>query len=126
MQSVTITMPIPPRTLSPNASHSRNYFAKSTARRQQRTDAMLYAASACPGACPRWERFRVSIRWFAKDKSKVPDLDNGVACCKGIIDGMVDAGIMANDKGWEGVDWWPLTDKARPRVEVTVTPVPTP
>lgn len=124
--SITITMPIPARALSPNASSPGNWRAKSEARRQQRNDANLYASTKFRGPGPKWARVKLVIRWFAKQPNYIPDFDNAIASCKGIVDGMTDAGVILNDRGIEGIDLWRNTDKLNPRVEITVTEVLSP
>jgi len=117
-----IIMPIPAACLNPNAPNSKNYFAKSKARKAQRGDAMLMALRELNGGdAPKWERVRLTVRWFAAGEHRIPDIDNAIASCKGIFDGICDAGIIRNDRGIEGIDVWRVSDKARPRVEIEIT-----
>lgn len=123
-QSITITMPLPPRILSPNGRG--HWAAKSKARASQRAAAFGYASAQVRGAGPKWPRTKLTIRWFAADKGKIPDVDNMIASAKGILDGMADAGAMLNDRGIESVDLWRNTDLKNPRVEVTITEIVSP
>lgn len=118
---ITITLPIPAACLNPN--RAEHWRTKGKARAQQRADAFAWSTSKFPGAGPKWERARVMLRWFAKDSHRIPDIDNAIASIKGALDGMTDAGVMLNDRGIEGIDVWRVVDKAKPRVEITVTPV---
>lgn len=118
MNSITITLPIPPTCLNPNtASH---WAKKSKAKAEQRAAAFNYATCQFRGPGPKWTRARVTLRWFAKDDHRTPDIDNAIASVKGALDGMTDAGILDNDRSIEGIDVWRVTDKARPRVEVEI------
>ena len=124
MNSVTITLPIPPTCLSPNG---RAHWAKrSAATKQQRSDAMYYALEKIVGPSPKWDRAVVTIRWFAKDEARIPDIDNAIGSTKGARDGLQDAGIIRNDRGVETIHVWRVTDRARPRVELTIQPITQP
>lgn len=115
---ITITMPIPPSCLNPNTKS--HWGSKIAARSQQRSDASTYAGATFRGPGPKWDRAKLTVRWFAKDDHRIPDIDNCIASIKGMIDGIADAGVLANDRGIEGIDVWRVVDKTRPRVELTV------
>ena len=119
MNSVTIEVPIPPRSLSPNGR--AHYHAKGRAKRIQRDTARL-AALAALGRTPqpRWEKATALVTWYAKT-ARWPDADNAMGSLKGAIDGMVDAGVMLDDNG---LTWLPIErrkDAKRPRVEIVIT-----
>lgn len=116
--SYTITLPIPPTSLSPNG---RAHFQRKAAdKKSQREAAFGYASAQVRGAGPKWERAGLTIRWFARNKARIPDLDNCIASLKGAIDGIEDAGIIKDDWGIERVDVWRVCDSLLPRVEITV------
>lgn len=118
MNSVSITLPIPPTCLNPNTTG--HWSKKSAARAAQRAAAFNYTTCQFRGPGPKWARARVTLRWFAKDEPRIPDFDNAVASIKGALDGMTDAGVLVNDRGIEGIEVWRVVDKANPRVEVIV------
>lgn len=121
MQSVTITIPIPPKACSPNSR--AGWRAKAAGVAQQRLDASMYATSQFRGMGPLWPRVRLTVRWFAKLEHYHLDYTNVIASLKGAEDGLQDAGVIQNDRGVEGSDLIRLVDKAKPRVEITVEPV---
>lgn len=62
---------------------------------------------------------RISITWYSRDSRK--DVDNVAFAKKFILDGLVEAGVLAGDgrkhvAGFGGEEF--LIDKERPRVEV--------
>lgn len=121
IQSMSIQLPIPPSCLNPNTA--AHYQAKARARAQQRADAGTYASGQFRGPGPKWDKVRIKLAWFAKDDNRIPDFDNAIASIKGVFDGLQDAGVVINDRGVQGVDLDRSIDKARPRIEVTVTPI---
>ena len=69
---------------------------------------------------PVMTRIRLTCRWYCKDRKK--DKDNISVGIKFILDGLVEAGIIAND-GWKQVDSFGhefYVDKQKPRVEVII------
>ena len=122
MKSITITIPLPPHAVKPNArSHWR---AKATAVKRYRKAAWAAAMGALRGAQPpMWLKARAHICAFYPTLQR-PDPDNLVSSCKSVFDGFADAGIVANDK-----DLWPerptiSKDKNNPRIEITITEEP--
>ena len=122
MNSVTITLPIPPTCLNPNGR--AHWAGKHRARADQRAAAFNYATCQYTGPGPMWKRARLTLRWFAKQDNRIPDIDNAIASVKGAIDGLADAGVLLNDRGIEGVDVWRVTDGANPRIVLEVHPCP--
>ena len=121
---VTVTLPIPSRTLSPNGRH--HWRTKAAAKKKAREDgrlATLAALSPVASARPLWLNAVVSVRLVRKDGRGRWDDDNLIAACKAYVDGVVDAGLMANDKGlrWGSVEQVvDKTDRAG-RIELTFT-----
>ncbi|MEN2765759.1 RusA family crossover junction endodeoxyribonuclease [Ornithinibacillus xuwenensis] len=69
---------------------------------------------------PKIEKSDFEITWYCKDKRK--DKDNIMTGQKFIFDGLVKAGVMAND-GWGevgSVAHFFQVDKENPRVEVVI------
>jgi len=119
MTSITITLPLPVRKLSPNA---RVHWAeKAKLVRASRKVAHLAALEALNlRKPPGWLKAKMEIRAFFKTRN-FPDPDNLTASMKSSIDGIADSGIIANDKSL-----WPERpvfekDAENPRIEITIT-----
>lgn len=115
---LTISIPIPPVSLSPNGR--AHFRTKARDKAAQRAQGFAFASCQFRGAGPKWDRVTLTIRWFAKHDKFIPDFDNAVASCKGAFDGMQDAGVMKDDRGVEAIVLWRLVDAQRPRVEITI------
>ncbi len=118
--TVTVTLPIPARSLSPNARV--HWAARSKARAGQRALAAMRARGAMPGPFPyRWPSASILVRWYGKTAQCLRlDADNIIGSLKGAVDGLADAGLIADDRG---VTWLPpvrAVDKANPRVELVI------
>jgi crossover junction endodeoxyribonuclease RusA len=118
MNSITISIPFPPRELRPNARV--HWAVKARATKHYRTQAWAAALASCNNSPPRWLKASVKVNAFFPTR-KQPDPDNLIASLKAAFDGIGDAGIVINDRGL-----WPLrpeffTDKANPRIELTIT-----
>lgn len=119
MNSITITIPLPPRELSPNA---RCHWRKKAAKTKQYR---LFAWSAALAVTrnqtpPRWLKAKMNVAAYFPTR-RFPDPGNLMASLKAAEDGICDAGIVANDRGL-----WPerpvfAVDKANPRIEITIT-----
>ena len=120
IHGVIISIPIPPRALSPNGRP--HFMAKAKAKRTQRDTANMGARAALGRTPqPRWTHATVQLRWYAKT-ARWPDADNAIGSVKGAIDGLVDAGVLLDD---DNLTWLPIErhkDKARPRVEILIKP----
>lgn len=122
MNTITIILPLPERALSPN---TRVYWSrKAKAVKRYRRLAHWIANAATIGQSPeRWAKASVAIAAYYPTR-RHPDPDNLIASLKAAFDGIADAGIVANDRGL-----WPLrpeifTDRANPRIELTITEEP--
>lgn len=120
--SLTFQLPLPDRVLSPN---SRNHWAvKSKAVKAARMTARIEARRVLSDARmepPRWKVATMSVVLFLGPRNKQPDPDNIIASLKAYIDGLADAGIVANDK-----NLWPERPEIRrverlARVEIKIT-----
>lgn len=124
MTSITIVMPLPPKCLRGNAKppcSRRGAIGLAKTKQRVRGDAyMLAMAEIGRVRAPRWSRATVTLKWYAQRSSWLPDEDNAVRSVKHHIDGMADAGVVANDREICGWDVVREVDKARPRVEITV------
>lgn len=117
-----ITLPLPPRALSPNA---RGHWAKKMkAVKKYREDAALAALAA---GAKTWEPLtsaKVECRFFFRPRKqgggRMPDPDNLIASMKAGFDGLTDAGVFADDN--KLVHLPPLRAwDAEPRVEIHVS-----
>lgn len=118
IRNLSIDIGIPPATLSPNG---RVHWArKSKAKKHQRQSAKYVALAAIDRApAPAWPEANVMLRWHSV-RNRWPDADNAIASVKGAIDGLVDAGVLADD---DKLTWHPmerLKDPKNPRVEIVV------
>ena len=118
-ESITITLPLPSRKLSPNARVHWAEKAKLT--RAARKVAHLAALEALNlRRPPGWLKARLEVKAFFKT-NRSRDADNFMASLKSVCDGIADSGIIANDKGL-----WPERptfekDAENPRIELTIT-----
>ncbi len=96
---ITITLPLPPKELSPNA---RVHWARrAKAAKGYRTLAWAEARTVANFACLAWtpaERIAVQAIFYHRlDRRR--DKDNALASLKPAFDGLADAGIIENDSG---------------------------
>lgn len=83
----TVVVGWPDKILSPNA---RPHWArKASAVKAARTEA-FYATRAAVTIKPTWDRVALSVT-FCPPNARRRDLDNCIASCKGIFDGISDA-----------------------------------
>lgn len=100
-QSITIAIGIPPRSLSANG---RTHWAvKSGDKVAAKRIAFLLAKREmlAKNIVKPWDRFALSVCWYAKQKNWVPDCDNIFSSIKATIDGVGQAGLFVNDKHME-------------------------
>ena len=91
---------------------------KSAGQKREHTSAVKY--TALKQKIKKIDSAFFTFRWFEKDKRRDPD--NISAGQKYIFDGLVNAGILAND-GWSqvlGIEHGYFVDKKYPRVEVEI------
>ena len=119
-----ITLPLPPRELSPNGRP--HHLAKAKRVKEYRSESMMSAMCAVRDLGDSdshgfpWLEAVIQIRWFAKTKS-FPDADNALASLKAAFDGLVDAGVLSDDRR---VTYPPVEiakDADWPRVELAIT-----
>lgn len=118
MQSITITLPLPDKCLSPNARC--HWAVKSKAVAKLRRFAELETRNVAGRVVLGWKQAKYTARFYFPT-SRRRDADNAIASIKSALDGVADAGLIANDSGL-----WPerpefYTDKDNPRVEITFT-----
>lgn len=127
-QGVTVRVGIPHGSLSHNGrAHWRTISSRRKQQRQSAWAATLEALTNNPLASVAhkgnaWKSARIDVAAFYKKKNGPGvDADNLIGSLKGAVDGIVDAGLLADDNG---VEWGKVEivygDKD-PRVELTVT-----
>lgn len=120
--TITITLPLPHKNLSPNARC--HWAAKAKAAKMARYDAKRATLRAIAlldlDGLPLWKSATVQATFY-KRTSHVTDSDNALASLKNAFDGLADAGLIANDRGLTHLPVKFAVDKNDPRVELTVT-----
>ena len=117
--AVTITLPEPPKELNPNGRH--HWRAKLRPKQQYRETAK-WCGMEMVGDREPVEAAEVWITYYHRTANH-RDRDNILASLKPAIDGLVDAGLLADDSD---LTYRPIrreTDKGNPRVEVTIEAV---
>lgn len=100
-ESITIAIDIPPRSLSANG---RTHWAvKSGDKIAAKQTAFVLARREMlnKNIVAKWDRFTLSVMWYAARKNWVPDCDNIFSSLKATIDGVGQAGLFVNDKAME-------------------------
>lgn len=99
---LTVVLRIPDRDLHPNARV--HWGKKQRLTREARQRACIAAKDAIGshklfrGEAPWWERAEVWITFYFPDKRR-RDADGLLSWCKAYLDGIADAGVVANDSG---------------------------
>lgn len=115
---IRLTLPLPDRTLSPNAR--AHWAAKARAVKAYRRRAMVEGRRA---ARPQgWPAAVVRITWHSRTRTR-PDPDNALASCKPIWDGLQDAGVLAQDRALRFEPIAFAVDREAPRLEIEITPL---
>lgn len=117
MNSITIEQRLPSARDPNGRKHWRDIGKGARVERDAAALEWRAKLGTCPA--PKWLAASLEITWYYKDKSRMPDLDNMVARCKPLWDGMEDAGIMLNDKGIKNLVLHRFVGE--PRVVLTVT-----
>jgi crossover junction endodeoxyribonuclease RusA len=118
---ITITLPWPPKALSPNTPGG--WRAKAAHRKKAFTDgywAVKASVSPDDARLEKGVKFSVMMMFYPPD-ARGRDIDNCHASCKNLLDGMCNA-LGINDKQLCPVTLdMGLPDKKNPRVEVTLS-----
>lgn len=120
IESITITLPMPPSAVRPNGR--AHWIAKARANKRCRALAKALCNEALGGMpSPRWGKATMLIdARFRTSRSMDPD--NLIGSIKAYVDGIQDAGIVANDN-----QLWPLrptieTRSKSPGLTITIKP----
>lgn len=118
--TLTITLPLPPRALSPNGRP--HHFEKAREAKKRRNLAMVLTLAALPaGWKPRFPSASVEIVRYSKVRRR-RDSDNLISSEKNSIDGVVDSGFLADDDQITHLPPRKLIDRQNPRIEIHITP----
>lgn len=120
LTGLTVTLPLPPRELSPNftVGSRGGRMGKAAKIKKYRHCAYTMAQSAIGRKmAPRWEAATAQATFYVKDKRR-RDADNALASLKAAFDGLKDAGVVADDSGITHLPVRFVVDRANPRVEI--------
>ncbi len=122
--SITITLMLPPKELSPNVCSPGSQYRIRHAKRQYRADARLITAAAMSnaGVAGQWKAATVQAKFHFRQNRK-RDADNLLASLKSAFDGIVDGGLMVDDNELTHLPVRQEKDKIDPRVELLFTEV---
>lgn len=100
MNSITITIPCaPPSTLLPNQKRKKHWGTIAKATRELRECAKYAAREQMPNDWTPYTGPVVLTLYVGYGRRRrIPDLDASAHACKGIIDGLTDAGVMVDDE----------------------------
>lgn len=116
-RAISIELPLPPPLLHQNnGGRTSGWQAQAQAKREARLYAKLTARNL---TTPPIERCTVSLIFRFPDKRR-RDIWNYAAACKQYLDGLVDAGIMADDSGIIAGDVTGSVEKGNPGVTIIV------
>lgn len=103
-----VTLPLPPKALHPNAR--KHWRAKMKPKKQQRADA-FWAAYAAIGMrnYPQWKLAEIQSTWYLARRN---DQDNLIAWLKATADGLADAKVVGDDRGFIWLPPQQITGKA--------------
>jgi crossover junction endodeoxyribonuclease RusA len=117
--SLTFTLRMPPRELSPNAR--AHWRVKAAATKSYRLAGYLAGCRVLASERPGWVEAVAQVTFWLPDRRR-RDRDNLAASLKAAFDGLVDAGILADDAGLHHAPLRLEVDARWPRVEITITP----
>ena len=84
------------RPTTTNRAHNMHHRAVSKDRKQWREAGCLLARA---GKLPKLDRIHVEAWGRYPDRRSLPDPDGVAPALKGVLDGLVDAGVVADDSG---------------------------
>jgi Holliday junction resolvase RusA-like endonuclease len=124
--TITITLPLPPKELSPNYTvgsrgQRMGKAAKTKKYRKFASEETQIATGAFDSrAAWYWPAADVQCTFYHKDARR-RDKDNALASMKAAFDGIADAGLVSDDSALTYLPVVMLKSKENPRVEVTIT-----
>ncbi len=115
--TIRLSLPLPPRVVSPNGR--AHWAAKARAVKAMRYRAAAETLAARGGRVKSWPTATVQVTYYHRDRRR-RDGDNALAACKAYMDGLADAGLVADDVSLTYLPVQFEVDKANPRVELTI------
>ena len=112
-----ITLPLPPKELSPNGRP--HWAAKARATKNYREYAWAETTATTDGTSHLWDRAKETARFYFKTNRR-RDRDNLLASLKAAFDGITDAQLLINDSGLMHMPVEIYKDVDNPRVEITI------
>lgn len=97
-RTITITLPLPDRKLSPNARCHWRVKAKCVKNSRIDSGMATMAAMREFKLCIAFRKATVQARFYVKDAWRKRDGDNLNASLKSVLDGLADAGLLLNDR----------------------------
>ncbi len=116
---VTISLPLPPKELSPN--ERMHWARKARAVRNYRRWTDVATRQARPKGWTVPSEVVVTCRFYFRDRRR-RDRDNLLASMKAAFDGIVDSGLIRDDCDMIHMPVVIGYDRERQRVEITVAP----
>ena len=121
MSTLIVTLPLPPKTVSQNASNRIPWAVKARAIHDYRWAAKMACLSALreAGEVIAWDAAEVEPHFYFRVNRR-RDPDNLAACLKSARDGLADAGLVKNDMFIANAEPVVGIDKKNPRVELWI------
>jgi Holliday junction resolvase RusA-like endonuclease len=103
---LVIELPLPRQAVNPNARVHHMVKAKATASQRAESRIATLAAMNAAGFAikPYWRTATVQATFYKPDARVKSDADNSISSLKAVMDGIQDAGLIAND---QGLTWLP-------------------
>jgi Holliday junction resolvase RusA-like endonuclease len=122
--NIRITLPLPPKELSPNYTvGSRGQrLGKAAKTKKYRWGAKVATVVETAGkrGMSHWPAAEVQCTFYYKDTRR-RDKDNALASLKAAFDGIADAGLVGDDSALTYLPVKMLKSKENPRVEIEIT-----
>ena len=116
-------IPLPPKELSPNA---RPHYARQAKFTKAQRESAKYCAMEAVAELDDWREHKFpwtqavsQVRWYRKAKRAI-DADNAAASLKSTFDGIVDSGVLSDDRELVHLPIIFEHDKNNPRIEITL------
>ena len=124
MNTITVTLPLPPIALAPNSR--AGWHAKANATKRYRLDAGI-AAQVAARELDDWSwmplsRASIQVVYYSRTV-RFLDRDNILAALKAAFDGLCDAGVLTDDRDVDYPSAIREKDAHNPRVELIISEV---
>lgn len=115
METITLTLPLPPEVLHPNGRTKKHGYRAAMVRKT-REESCWVARHRVLSTCP-WDKASVQLVYYMPRRR---DEDGLIAWAKSSQDGIADAGIIANDSGFTVLPPQQVTGKKAGRKLVVI------